>query len=63
MLLLYEVSSSHSQKATIMTLLHKLRSTRTSPQARARRDVSRALRLAPTRASREELLNLANMGR
>ncbi len=43
-----------------MTLLRKLRSTHASPQARARRDVGRALRLAPTRASREELLLLLN---
>jgi hypothetical protein len=42
-----------------MTLLRKIRSTRTS-QARTRRDVGRALRLAPTRASREELLLLLN---
>ena len=62
MLLLYEVSAQTPQetKDSAMTLLGKIRSTRTSPQARARRDVGRALRLAPTRASREELLLLLN---
>ena len=42
-----------------MTILRNLRKTRNTP-ARARRDVGRALRLAPTRASREELLLLLN---
>ncbi|MCW2713837.1 MAG: hypothetical protein JWN88_884 [Frankiales bacterium] len=61
MLLLYEVTATATtQRAALeMTLLRKIRSTRTS-QARTRRDVGRALRLAPTRASREELLLLLN---
>lgn len=43
-----------------MTILRNLRKSHNTPAARARRDVGRALRLAPTRASREELLLLLN---
>lgn len=42
-----------------MSIVRKLRSTK----RRGARDLARAVAAAPTRASREELLNLANMGR
>ena len=61
MLLLYRVfASATTTEDDEMTILRNLRKTRNTPAARARRDVGRALRLAPTRASREELLLLLN---
>ena len=41
----------------------KLRTSSKHRSARGARDLARALASAPTRASREELLNLQNMGR
>ena len=50
-----------------MRISRKLRtvthSTSRHAGARGARDLARALAAAPTRASREELLNLQNMGR
>lgn len=46
-----------------MRIVSKLRSTPRHRSARAARDLARALASAPTRSSREELLNLQNMGR
>ena len=46
-----------------MRIVSKLRSTSRHHSARGARDLARALASAPTRASREELLNLQNMGR
>ena len=44
-----------------MKIVRKLRTTRS--RTRGYRDLGRALAAAPTRASREELYNLQNMGR
>lgn len=49
-----------------MSILGKLRTTRThgsNTAKRTSRDLARALASAPTRSSREELLQLQNMGR
>ncbi len=49
-----------------MSIIRKIRTStsRTSTsRARGSRDLARAMASAPTRASREELYNLANMGR
>lgn len=46
-----------------MRIVSKLRSTSRHQRSRGARDLARALASAPTRASREELLNLQNMGR
>ncbi|MHB8961354.1 MAG: hypothetical protein ACYDAN_17230 [Candidatus Limnocylindrales bacterium] len=46
-----------------MRILPKTRSSKNRSGARGARDLARALAAAPTRASREELLNLQNMGR
>jgi hypothetical protein len=46
-----------------MSIVRKIRTNRSRSTARGYRDLARALASAPTRASREELLNLANMGR
>ena len=46
-----------------MRIARKLRSSARHTGARGARDLARALASAPTRASREELLNLQNMGR
>lgn len=49
-----------------MSILGKLRTTRAHGRTSAKRtsrDLARALATAPTRSSREELLNLQNMGR
>jgi hypothetical protein len=47
-----------------MSIVSKIRSTKNRRSARGHRsDLMRAIAAAPTRASREELLNLANMGR
>lgn len=46
-----------------MRILPKTRSSKDRSRARGARDLARALATAPTRASREELLNLQNMGR
>ena len=43
-----------------MSLLRKIRTRTSSTSRRGHRDLDRALRLAPTRASREELLLLLN---
>ena len=45
-----------------MSIVRKIRSTKRRAD-RGYRDLARAVASAPTRASREELLNLANMGR
>ena len=46
-----------------MTILRRIRSSRSRSTARGYRDLARTMASAPTRASREELLNLTNMGR
>jgi hypothetical protein len=46
-----------------MSIVRKLRTSKTRRSARGHHDLARAVASAPTRASREELLNLANMGR
>lgn len=47
-----------------MSIVKKIRDSSTNRLgARGYRDLTRALSAAPTRASREELLNLTNMGR
>ena len=46
-----------------MRIVSKIRSTKNRSGARGARELARALASAPTRASREELLNLQNMGR
>jgi hypothetical protein len=46
-----------------MSIVRKLRTSTDRRKARGYRDLARAVASAPTRASREELLNLANMGR
>ena len=46
-----------------MSIVRKIRTNRNRTQARGSRDLARALASAPTRASREELYNLSNMGR
>ena len=46
-----------------MSIVRKIRTSRSRSAGRTYRDLSRALATAPTRASREELHNLANMGR
>ncbi len=46
-----------------MSIVRKIRTSRTRRTSRGYRDLARAVAAAPTRASREELLNLANMGR
>ena len=46
-----------------MSIVSKIRNSRSRSASRGRRDLARAVAAAPTRASREELLNLANMGR
>lgn len=45
-----------------MSIVRKIRS-KTRRSNRGNRELARAVASAPTRASREELLNLANMGR
>ncbi len=46
-----------------MTILSKFRHTSTSRRGSFLRELNRAAAAAPTRASREELLLLKNMGR
>jgi hypothetical protein len=46
-----------------MSIVRKIRSTRSRTSARGVRDLARALASAPTLASRDELLNLQNRGR
>lgn len=46
-----------------MSIVRKIRSTKNRRSSRGYGDLARALAAAPTRATREELLNLANMGR
>lgn len=46
-----------------MRIVSKLRTSAHRTAARGARDLARALAAAPTRASRDELLNLQNMGR
>ena len=46
-----------------MSIVRKIRTSRSRSTARGYRDLARAVASAPTRASREELLNLTNMGR
>ena len=46
-----------------MSIVSKLRNTKSRRTSRGYRELARAVAAAPTRASREELLNLANMGR
>jgi hypothetical protein len=46
-----------------MSIVRKIRPSQNRRAARGYRDLARAVASAPTRASREELLNLANMGR
>ncbi len=61
MLLLYRVSTpAPTREAPVMTVLRKLRTRPSVTGRRGARDFDRALRLAPTKASREELLLLLN---
>ncbi len=61
MLLLYEVfASDPTREARTMTVLRKIRTRPSATGRRGARDLDRALRLAPTKASREELLLLLN---
>ena len=46
-----------------MSILRRIRSSKSRSTARGYRDLARTLASAPTRTSREELLNLTNMGR
>lgn len=46
-----------------MSIVRKIRISKNRRSTRGYGDLARALASAPTRASREELLNLANMGR
>ena len=46
-----------------MRIVPKIRPSSNRTGARGARELARALASAPTRASREELLNLQNMGR
>jgi len=46
-----------------MSIVRKIRTSKRSTSARGYRDLARAMASAPTRASREELANLTNMGR
>lgn len=46
-----------------MRIVTRLRTSSRHSSTRAAREFARALASAPTRASREELLNLQNMGR
>ncbi len=46
-----------------MGIVRRIRSTKNRRSTRGHSDLVRALAAAPTRATREELLNLANMGR
>ena len=46
-----------------MRITRKIRDGKNRSTNRGYRDLARAIGSAPTRASREELLNLANMGR
>jgi hypothetical protein len=46
-----------------MSIVRKIRTNRNRSTSRGYRDLARAMASAPTRASREELQNLANMGR
>ena len=63
-LMLYGVSWQRSTKGTAMSIIRKIRSRPDRRSAASRRratqDIGRALSLAPTRASREELLLLLN---
>lgn len=69
MVLLYRVSAARIDEGVDMSILGKLRTTRshstrsTGTGRRTSRDLARALASAPTRSSREELLQLQNMGR
>lgn len=62
MVLLTEVSTTIDEGVD-MSILRKLRTTSAHASKRTSRDLARALASAPTRSSREELLNLQNMGR
>ena len=46
-----------------MSIVRKIRTSRSRLSRRGTQELARAVAAAPTRASREELLNLANMGR
>jgi hypothetical protein len=47
-----------------MSIVRKMKTTHVAHRtARGYRDLARAIDRAPTRASRDELLNLTNMGR
>ena len=46
-----------------MSIVRRIRSTTARRSNRGNGELARAVASAPTRASREELLNLANMGR
>ena len=46
-----------------MSIMSKIKNQRSHSVRRGSRALSRALASAPTRSSREELLNLQNMGR
>ena len=47
-----------------MSIVRKIKTSRVAHRSnKGYRDLARAVSSAPTRASREELLNLANMGR
>ncbi|MCW2680278.1 MAG: hypothetical protein JWM62_1679 [Frankiales bacterium] len=46
-----------------MSIVSKIRTSRSRRSTRGYRELARAVASAPTRASREELLQLANMGR
>ena len=43
-----------------MSIVRKLRTTTSRRRARGHRDLARAMAAAPTRASREELMTIAN---
>ena len=64
MLMLYGVSQQRSTEGPAMSIFRKIRNRPAQRSAAARRratnDIGRALSLAPTRASREELLLLLN---
>ena len=60
MLLLYEMPARTPIQGPDMTLLRKIRTRPHTTGRRGARDLDRAIRLAPTKASREELLLLLN---
>ena len=57
------VVSATLDEGVDMSIIGKIRGTRTPGRKRAGSSLARALEAAPTRSSREELLQLRNMGR